>query len=174
VDDPYFDTTDLAFAATDGADNFSGIQIAAPASASPGTHWVTAVGRAGQCSTQAEFLVHTDWAQFRRSSWHSGFDPFENVLDPASVSGLDLEWSAFSSDRGRPSERALPTRKGLASGPSAGVCGRKVAGGRKRDRLDGRCKRRALRLCRRSEPEAARPSPVADAFAGECRRQTRR
>jgi hypothetical protein len=41
--DIYFDTTDMALAITSGTGAFSGIGIQVPASAVPGTHWVTGV-----------------------------------------------------------------------------------------------------------------------------------
>ena len=43
--DIYFDTTDLALATTNGTGAFSNIGIQVPASAVPGTHWVSAVER---------------------------------------------------------------------------------------------------------------------------------
>ena len=69
--DIYFDLTDLALAVTNGAGGFGGgslqggIAIQVPASALPGTHWITAVERYGIKAAQKPFLVRTDWAQFR-------------------------------------------------------------------------------------------------------------
>jgi len=91
--DIYFDTTDKALAATNGNGAFSGIQVRVPASAVPGTHYITAVQRHSGRSAQARFLVNTNWAQFGYSASHTGFNPYENVLSRSSVSGMGLDWS---------------------------------------------------------------------------------
>ncbi len=91
--DVFFDTTDEALASTNGSGAFSGITITVPTSATPGTHWVTAVGRHSGLSAQASFRVRTDWPQFRFSPKHRGRNPFENVLSPSTVSGLDQDWT---------------------------------------------------------------------------------
>src|SRR5580698_4838158 len=41
----YFDTTDVALAVTSATGTFSAINVQVPASAVPGTHWVSAVAR---------------------------------------------------------------------------------------------------------------------------------
>jgi hypothetical protein len=92
--DVFFDTSDLALAVTDGTGAFGPVAITVPASAVPGRHWLTAVGRRSGLAAQARFLVQTDWAQFRFGPQHKGFNPFENVLNPTNVAGLDLDWSA--------------------------------------------------------------------------------
>jgi outer membrane protein assembly factor BamB len=92
--DVYFDTTDEALASTDGQGSFSGVNIQVPASAVPGTHWVTAIGRHSGLSMQMPFVVQTDWAQFHNMPAHNGLNPYENVLSPANVSSLDQAWSA--------------------------------------------------------------------------------
>jgi outer membrane protein assembly factor BamB len=91
--DIYFGITDKALAATNGHGAFSGIPVKIPASAMPGTHYITAVQRHSGKSAQARFLVNTNWAQFRYSIMHTGFNPYENVLSATTVSGLDEHWS---------------------------------------------------------------------------------
>jgi outer membrane protein assembly factor BamB len=97
--DIYFDTTDLALAVTNGAGAFGvgsirgGIAIQVPASAVPGTHWITAVERYGIKAAQKPFTVRTDWAQFHFSPDHKGVNPYENILSPANVGGMGLDWS---------------------------------------------------------------------------------
>jgi outer membrane protein assembly factor BamB len=98
--DLYFDTTDLARATTDGSGAFGGggsfhggIAVQTPASAVPGTHWITALERSGQKLARKPFLVRTDWAQFHFGPTHTGLNPYENVLSPATVGGLGLSWS---------------------------------------------------------------------------------
>ena len=43
--DVYFDTTDEALTVTSATGAFHGVKVSVPASAVPGTHWVTAAGR---------------------------------------------------------------------------------------------------------------------------------
>src|SRR5262249_55003440 len=91
--DIYFGITDKALASTNGKGAFSDIPVRVPASAVPGTHYITAVQRHSGRSAQARFLVNTNWAQFRYSATHTGFNPYENVLSLANVAGLELDWS---------------------------------------------------------------------------------
>src|SRR5207248_10758243 len=42
--DVYIDTTDVALALADASGSFSDIKVTIPASAVPGTHWISAVG----------------------------------------------------------------------------------------------------------------------------------
>src|SRR5579863_1313337 len=92
--DIYFDTTDVALAVTSGTGAFSGIALKVPASAVPGSHWVTAVARgtSGKAA-QASFLVQTNWAQFHYSVLHKSLNPYENVLSPTTVGSISLDWS---------------------------------------------------------------------------------
>src|SRR5579862_3956005 len=62
--DIYFDTTDLALAATGPGGLFTGIGLIIPASASPGEHWVTGIGRQSGLTAQTTFKVQIDWPQF--------------------------------------------------------------------------------------------------------------
>jgi outer membrane protein assembly factor BamB len=39
------------------------------------------------------FLFQTDWRQSRFRPDHTGLNPYENVLSPETVSGLDLQWT---------------------------------------------------------------------------------
>src|SRR5580693_1265143 len=89
--DVYFDTTDetLAIARPDGS--FSGVAIGVPASAPPGTHYISAVSRATDQGAQDTFTVRANWAQYRYSGKHTGANPYENVLSPATVPGIDLD-----------------------------------------------------------------------------------
>src|SRR5207244_2302616 len=104
--DVYFDTTDLAVASTDGNGSFAGLTIQVPASAVPGTHWISLVGRRTGLSAQKAFLVQASWPQFRSEARHRGVNRVENVLSKFTVPGLDLDWVSqrrgspiFSSDR---------------------------------------------------------------------------
>ena len=91
--DIYFGTTDEALASTSGTGNFAGIAVQVPASAVPGTAYLTAVGRHSGVSARAQFSVSTSWAQYRYSGKHDGSNPYENVLSASNVSGIDMVWS---------------------------------------------------------------------------------
>jgi outer membrane protein assembly factor BamB len=94
--DVYLDTVDLALASTDASGNFSGVPVAVPASASPGNHWLTLVGRRDVLSVQKLVTVHTGWAERGWSAFGRSLNPFENLLSPASVGGLQEDWTASS------------------------------------------------------------------------------
>jgi len=66
--DIYFDAKDEAVAVVNSAGSFSKIGIPGPASALPGHHWVSVVGRSGGRATQTRFDVHANWRQFHRST----------------------------------------------------------------------------------------------------------
>jgi outer membrane protein assembly factor BamB len=89
--DLYFGTKDSALAMADRAGSFSQIAIAAPASALPGTHWVSAVERSGHAGAQAKFLVSTSWTEFHRQNMQR-WNPYENVLDIHNVRKLHVKW----------------------------------------------------------------------------------
>jgi len=91
--DVYFDTTDEKLATANGTGSFT-TTIHIPASATPGTHWFTAIGRHSGLAAQTVFTVQTNWAQYRDDPAHTGFNGFENVLGPSNVSGLTLAWTA--------------------------------------------------------------------------------
>jgi outer membrane protein assembly factor BamB len=92
--DLYFDTADLALATTGPGGSFSGIHLTVPASALPGEHWITGVGRSSGLAAQTPFLVRTDWPQFLGGPKHHGYNSTENVLNASNVAGLQLLWKA--------------------------------------------------------------------------------
>jgi PQQ-like domain/IPT/TIG domain len=107
--DIFFDTTDEALAGTSAAGSFGPITVTVPAAATPGTHWISAAGRHSGLFAQAAFTVNTDWAQFRDTRKHKGYNPYENVLNTGTVGQIDKD--AY-----------LPTGGGVDSSPA-------VAGG---------------------------------------------
>ena len=90
--DVYFDTTDLVLASTNSTGGFS-VNLTVPGTATPGTHWITADARATRLSAQAAFNVNTNWLSFRDGPRHSGVNPYENVLNPNTVGGLNQQWA---------------------------------------------------------------------------------
>jgi outer membrane protein assembly factor BamB len=91
--DIFFDTKDKALVVTNGKGEFHDARIHAPRSARPGEHWVTALERNNDKGAQKSFLVQTDWSQFRFAPNHKGLNPYENVLNPDNVRGMDSKWS---------------------------------------------------------------------------------
>jgi outer membrane protein assembly factor BamB len=91
--DLYFGTRDLALAGTSRTGRFGPVSITIPVSANPGKYWISAEGRRTRLFTQTPFTVNTNWDQFRFSGKHSGFNPYENVLSPATVPRIDKNWS---------------------------------------------------------------------------------
>ncbi|MGC4118718.1 MAG: PQQ-binding-like beta-propeller repeat protein [Myxococcales bacterium] len=85
--DIYFDTVDVVLGSTSASGEFFQ-SLFVPANAAPGDHWITAVGRSSGRSAQAFFQVQTDWPQYQFGLRHSGYNAFENVLNPTSVVGL--------------------------------------------------------------------------------------
>src|SRR5580704_16961584 len=68
--DIYFDRTDAALATTAASGAFTGIRLNIPATALPGMHWITGVGRQSGLAAQASFLVRADWTQFMHGPLH--------------------------------------------------------------------------------------------------------
>ncbi len=87
-----FDATSLGSVATAGGAFSTTITI--PASALPGNHSITAKGATSALSAAAAFIVRTNWTQFAYAAGHSGVNPYENVLNTATVAGLPVKWSA--------------------------------------------------------------------------------
>ena len=93
VVDLYFDSTDTALAVTDPSGSFTSPKITVPASALPGDHWVSAVGRDSGYTAQTTFKVHTNVTQIHFNPKLDGVNPYENVLNAANVGTMDLAWS---------------------------------------------------------------------------------
>ncbi len=89
--DLYFDTGDigLSSAISTGAGN---LPFTIPASAHPGVHWITAIGRRSVNSVQISFTVRSNWPQLGFTPNHKANDRYENVLSNATVGSLDEAW----------------------------------------------------------------------------------
>ena len=89
--DVYFDLQDLALVVTDGFGTFS-CTLQVPKEALPAIHWITAGGRSSGLAAQKPFTVRTNWSMFHYGPQHRGFNPYENVLSPSNVAGLNELW----------------------------------------------------------------------------------
>src|SRR5262245_17773712 len=63
-----------------------------PKEAVPGPHDVTAISAEGGDVSKAVFTVRTNWTQFHGHPDRSGANPFENVLSPATVGGIIINY----------------------------------------------------------------------------------
>jgi outer membrane protein assembly factor BamB len=88
----FFDVTPETLVTTSSTGTFQA-HLTVPASASPGPHWVRAVGQPSGPSAQAKYTVNFDWLGFRENPSHTGVNPEENVLNASNVSGLTKQWS---------------------------------------------------------------------------------
>ena len=89
--DVYVDTVDTLLLVSSATGTFSG-SVTIPATASPGTHYITAIGRKSGDAAQKAFTVSTNWSEFHFGTGRKGFNPYENVIDAANVSDLDIAW----------------------------------------------------------------------------------
>ena len=87
-----FDGAEMIKTPTDHDGVFS-VGINVPSKALPGPHLVQAKEILGTKLVRTNFLVRTDWTQFRFDSSHKGLDPYENLLSSTTVGRLTLRWS---------------------------------------------------------------------------------
>ena len=90
--DVSFDTTPVATAITNPTGAFIA-RIRVPATATPGTHTVTATAQSSGLSAQASFLVRTDWPMAGFGPAHLGYNRFENVIGPSNAANLTEAWT---------------------------------------------------------------------------------
>lgn len=105
--DIFFDTADQATVRTGDTGSFGGITFRVPAWALPGRQWISAEGRKTGSFAQRPFTVDTPWAQAGRVAGHTGDNPFENVLNPTDVPGLDEAWAFETGGSGSSSSPAV-------------------------------------------------------------------
>jgi outer membrane protein assembly factor BamB len=94
--DIYFDTTEVTLAIASANGTFAGMTLRVPRSAEPGPHWISAVGRRSGTGVQKSFTVRTNWPQRGRIARHTGRNPSENLIDPATVSDLEEAWHGIT------------------------------------------------------------------------------
>jgi outer membrane protein assembly factor BamB len=97
--DVYFDTTDTLLLVASATGTLSG-SIAVPASATPGAHSITAIGRRSTDAAQHALSVSTAWTQFGFGAAHVGVNPYENTLSTSTVPALGTLWSQYAAATG--------------------------------------------------------------------------
>jgi outer membrane protein assembly factor BamB len=89
----YFDTTDTLLLVSTATGTLTG-SVTIPASALPGAHSITAIGRHSGDAAQHALSVSTPWAQFGYGAANNGVNPYENVLSTATVPALGTLWES--------------------------------------------------------------------------------
>jgi hypothetical protein len=91
--DIFVDTADRAVAGIGRVCGFGPISVTDPASAVPGTNWISAEGRHSRRFTQTRFSVNANWGRFHYSPAHTGSSLYENVLSASNAARLGLDWT---------------------------------------------------------------------------------
>lgn len=98
--DVYLNTSTALLLVSNAEGAVSGL-VPIDASTPPGNHYLTAIGRRSGTAAQMTYRVSTSWGQSGFGSAHTAFNPWENVLSPASVPGLGVLWSVDTNSAGR-------------------------------------------------------------------------
>lgn len=91
--DVYFDSVDTLLLVSSATGTFSG-SVIIPATASPGQHYITAIGRKSGDTAQAAFTVTTPWAELGFGAAGRAWNPWENTLTTSNVSSLGPLWTS--------------------------------------------------------------------------------
>jgi len=91
--DVYVDTTDTLLLVSSATGTLSG-SVTIPASAQPGTHYVTAIGRRSGDAAQTAFTVTTPWTEQAFGAAHLGLNQYENTIGVNNVGTIGTLWDA--------------------------------------------------------------------------------
>ena len=97
--DIYVDTVDTLLLVSSATGTFTG-SVTIPASAQPGTHYITAIGRHSGDAAQNTFSVTTPWSEQGFGAAHLGWNPYENTLNTGNVGSLGTLWQIAASGFG--------------------------------------------------------------------------
>ncbi len=95
--DIYIDTTDTLLLVASPTGTLSGA-ITIPATAQPGPHYITAIGRRSGDAAQKPFNVTTPWAQLSFGAAGQNNNIYENTISPSNVATLGLRWSTTNAN----------------------------------------------------------------------------
>ena len=113
----FFDRTDLASTVTDGQGHFGPVGINIPAAARSGVHWISALDSASMTGAQKAVAVQTSWPMGSANANHTGYNVYENALDPTAAAAL----SPLASAQMTGSVAAPIVLGGVAYAASSGV-----------------------------------------------------
>jgi outer membrane protein assembly factor BamB len=88
------DTTDSLLLVSTVTGTLTG-QVVIPASATPGQHYITAIGRHTGDAAQTHFTVTAPWTELGFGAARRSLNPYENVFSPSTVSTLGQNWEVF-------------------------------------------------------------------------------
>jgi outer membrane protein assembly factor BamB len=91
--DVYVDTVDTLLAVSSATGTIKAT-VTMPASAQPGSHYITAIGRKSGDAAQTVFKVSTNWIESGFGAAHLAWNPYENTLSTSVVPSLELQWAA--------------------------------------------------------------------------------
>ena len=97
--DVYFDTVDKQLLVSSAAGAISG-SVIVPASASPGMHYITAIGRKSGDAAQFGVYVATPWVEHGFGPAHLGWNFYENTITTSNVASLGEVWTQATSSTG--------------------------------------------------------------------------
>jgi len=97
--DVYVDQVDTALLVASSTGKISG-SVTISATASPGTHYITAIGRHTGDAAQSAFDVNTPWNELGFGAAHLSANPWENTLSKATVSAIGPKWIEAAGTQG--------------------------------------------------------------------------
>jgi len=80
------------FVTTNSTGGFQNATVRVFEDTPPGVKLITAIQKNHE-KAQAPFMVRTNWTQYNFNPNHTGFNPYENVLNASNASNLRLAWS---------------------------------------------------------------------------------
>ncbi len=97
--DVYLDTTDTLLLVSSATGTLTG-SVTIPASAAPGLHSITAIGRRSGDAAQYALTVSTPWTQLGFGAAHANVNPYENTLSTSTAPTLGTLWNRYAATTG--------------------------------------------------------------------------
>jgi outer membrane protein assembly factor BamB len=97
--DVYIDLTDTVLLVSSATGTLTG-SVTVPASAQPGAHSITAIGRRSGDAAQVSFTVTAPWLEEGFGAAHLAFNPYENTIGLANAGELGSLWSSSANTAG--------------------------------------------------------------------------
>jgi outer membrane protein assembly factor BamB len=97
--DVYVDLTDTVLLVSSSTGTLTG-SVNIPASAAPGVHYITAIGRKSGDAGQVSFTVTTPWAEEGYGAAHLVNNPYENTINASNAGALGALWASSANTAG--------------------------------------------------------------------------